>query len=60
MENGICKSLAPIKVFGACDLPRTMLSDHIEKWLFTRLEIEREERATNLGKMVEEVSVLLF
>ncbi|XP_078148849.1 putative histone acetyltransferase HAC-like 3 isoform X1 [Carex rostrata] len=55
MENGICKSLAPIKVFGACDLPRTMLSDHIEKWLFTRLEIEREERATNLGKVVEEV-----
>lgn len=60
IENGKCKSLAPVKVLGARDLPRTMLSDHIEKWLFTRLEIEREERATNLGKNIEEVGALFF
>ncbi|KAJ4770380.1 histone acetyltransferase of the CBP family 12 [Rhynchospora pubera] len=55
IENGQCESQAPIKVLGACDLPRTRLSDHIEKWLFTHLEIEREERATNSGKTIEEV-----
>jgi E1A/CREB-binding protein len=60
IQNGKCNSLVPIKVLGAHDLPRTMLSDHIEEWLFTHLEIERQERAANLGKNVEEVFQFSF
>ncbi|KAK4488322.1 hypothetical protein RD792_004078, partial [Penstemon davidsonii] len=41
--------------FGAKDLPRTMLSDHIERRLFRSLERERNQRAELLGKSAEEV-----
>ncbi|XP_073119874.1 histone acetyltransferase HAC1-like [Henckelia pumila] len=44
----------PIAV-GAQDLPRTLLSDHIEQRLFRSLEHERKQRAESLGKSPEEV-----
>ncbi|XP_075512705.1 histone acetyltransferase HAC1-like [Primulina tabacum] len=40
---------------GAQDLPRTMLSDHIEQRLFRSLERERKQRAESLGKSPGEV-----
>ncbi|KZV26645.1 hypothetical protein F511_34900 [Dorcoceras hygrometricum] len=40
---------------GAQDLPRTVLSDHIEQRLFRSLERERKQRAESLGKSPEEV-----
>ncbi|KAJ3692449.1 hypothetical protein LUZ60_012799 [Juncus effusus] len=48
-------TLDPVRVLGAQDLPKTELSDHVEKWLLDRLETEREERASNLMKEVQEV-----
>jgi hypothetical protein len=47
-------------VLGAKDLPRTVLSDHIEGRLFKRLREERQERATRDGKSFDEVSASLF
>ncbi|KAH0754061.1 hypothetical protein KY290_024331 [Solanum tuberosum] len=44
----------PVSI-GAQDLPRTMLSDHIEQRLFTRLELERNERAKLSGHDANEV-----
>ncbi|KAG8384530.1 hypothetical protein BUALT_Bualt04G0127500 [Buddleja alternifolia] len=41
--------------FGAQDLPRTMLSDHIEQRLFSNLERERKQRANLEGRSPEEV-----
>ena len=43
-------------VLGAKDLPRAMLSDHIEEQLFKRLNEERHERAIHDGKSFDEVS----
>ncbi|ONK81357.1 uncharacterized protein A4U43_C01F28190 [Asparagus officinalis] len=36
-------------------LTRSLLSDHIEKWLYRRLEAERRERAKLMGKTFSEV-----
>jgi len=45
IENGMKIPLKEIRTaFGAKDLPKTVLSDHIEKRLFERLMQEREER----------------
>lgn len=41
--------------FSAKDLPRTMLSDHIEQRLYNRLKQEREDRAKASGKNIHEV-----
>jgi len=40
---------------GAKDLPRTVLSDHIEERLFQRLKEERQNRANKCGKKFDEV-----
>ncbi|XP_042438288.1 histone acetyltransferase HAC12-like isoform X2 [Zingiber officinale] len=42
-------------VLRATDLPKTMMSDHIENWLFEHLQQEREERARKLQITVDEV-----
>ncbi|XP_049346193.1 probable histone acetyltransferase HAC-like 1 isoform X2 [Solanum verrucosum] len=44
----------PVSI-GAQDLPRTMLSDHIEQRLFRRLNLERNERAKLSGQDADEV-----
>lgn len=44
-------------VLGAKDLPRTILSDHIEHRLFKRLKWERQERARVQDKGYDEVRV---
>ncbi|MED6136920.1 hypothetical protein PIB30_060220 [Stylosanthes scabra] len=43
IENGTHVPSPKSAIYGAKDLPRTMLSDHIEKRLFKRLLQEREE-----------------
>ena len=43
-------------VLGASDLPRTVLSDHIEERLFKRLKLERQARASQSGRSFDEVS----
>jgi hypothetical protein len=41
---------------GAKDLPRTVLSDHIEDRLFKRLKQEKKDHAAAAGKSIDEVS----
>nr|XP_009399627.1 PREDICTED: probable histone acetyltransferase HAC-like 1 isoform X1 [Musa acuminata subsp. malaccensis]XP_009399628.1 PREDICTED: probable histone acetyltransferase HAC-like 1 isoform X1 [Musa acuminata subsp. malaccensis]XP_009399629.1 PREDICTED: probable histone acetyltransferase HAC-like 1 isoform X1 [Musa acuminata subsp. malaccensis]XP_009399630.1 PREDICTED: probable histone acetyltransferase HAC-like 1 isoform X1 [Musa acuminata subsp. malaccensis]XP_018681904.1 PREDICTED: probable hist len=55
IDRGEWKPLPQSAVLGAKDMPRTILSDHIEQRLFKRLKLERMERARQLGKNLEEV-----
>ncbi|XP_040999545.1 histone acetyltransferase HAC1-like [Juglans microcarpa x Juglans regia] len=56
VERGERMPLPQNAVLGAKDLPRTILSDHIEQRLFRRLKQERQERARLQGKSYDEVS----
>ncbi|GMI74047.1 hypothetical protein HRI_001074000 [Hibiscus trionum] len=55
IENG--ERMPPLvgTVFGAKDLPRTMLSDHLEQRLSTCLQKNREEKARATGMSIDEV-----
>ncbi|KMS96574.1 hypothetical protein BVRB_8g201800 [Beta vulgaris subsp. vulgaris] len=55
IERGECKPLPQSAVLGAKDLPKTILSDHIEQWLFKILKQERLDRARVQGKSYDEV-----
>ncbi|KAK9054276.1 hypothetical protein SSX86_025354 [Deinandra increscens subsp. villosa] len=55
VERGERIPLPQSAVLGAKDLPRTILSDHIESRLFGRLKQERLERARVHGKSYDEV-----
>ncbi|GMH04295.1 hypothetical protein Nepgr_006134 [Nepenthes gracilis] len=56
LETGDRMPLPQTAGFGASNLPRTVLSDHIEQRLFGRLQQERADRAKTLGKNPDEVS----
>ncbi|GMH17538.1 hypothetical protein Nepgr_019379 [Nepenthes gracilis] len=55
IEMGERQPLPQSAVLGAKDLPRTILSDHIEQRLFSRLKEERQQRAKLQGKVYDEV-----
>jgi hypothetical protein len=59
VERGERMPLPQSAVLGAKDLPRTILSDHIEQRLFKRLKHERQERARFHGKTYDEVNNIL-
>ncbi|XP_062197213.1 probable histone acetyltransferase HAC-like 3 isoform X2 [Phragmites australis] len=54
-DCGDTYSLESSTVLGAWELPRTKLSDHVERRLSERLEQDRQQRASASGKGVEEV-----
>ncbi|XP_061367021.1 uncharacterized protein LOC133310142 [Gastrolobium bilobum] len=56
-ENGMREPLRKTNIFGAKDLPRTMLSEHIEQRLLKRLEQERADMEKFEGKNLDEVLV---
>ncbi|KAL3624661.1 hypothetical protein CASFOL_031329 [Castilleja foliolosa] len=55
VERGERVPLPQSAVLGAKDLPRTILSDHLEQRLFAKLKQERLERARVQGKSYDEV-----
>ncbi|CAA0837082.1 Histone acetyltransferase HAC12 [Striga hermonthica] len=55
VERGERVPLPQSAVLGAKDLPRTILSDHMEQRLFAKLKQERMERARVQGKSYDEV-----
>ncbi|KAL6603524.1 hypothetical protein ACP70R_043885 [Stipagrostis hirtigluma subsp. patula] len=55
IKHGLRMPLPESTVPGAKDLPRTVLSDHIEERLFRRLKEERHNRAKQIGKTFNEV-----
>ncbi|KAL4583212.1 hypothetical protein LXL04_007779 [Taraxacum kok-saghyz] len=55
VERGERMPLPQSAVLGAKDLPRTILSDHIESRLFGKLKQERLERARFYGKTYDQV-----
>jgi E1A/CREB-binding protein len=55
MERGERKPLPPSAVLGALDLPKTLLSDHLEQRLASKLKQERLERAKAQSKNFNEV-----
>ncbi|KAL5554750.1 hypothetical protein UlMin_042151 [Ulmus minor] len=55
VERGERKPLPQSAVLGAKDLPRTILSDHIEQRLFKKLKQERQDRARSQGKAFDQV-----
>ncbi|XP_062229754.1 probable histone acetyltransferase HAC-like 1 [Phragmites australis] len=55
IKHGFRMPLPKSTVLGAEDLPRTVLSDHIEERLFQRLKEERQNRANKNGKSFNEV-----
>ncbi len=59
MERGERKPLPPSAVLGALDLPKTLLSEHLEHRLAVKLKQERMERAKAQGKTFNEVSPTL-
>lgn len=55
VESGEREPLPHSAVLGAKDLPRTLLSDHIEQRLFRILKKEKLDRAQQEGKSYDEV-----
>ncbi|XP_052299079.1 histone acetyltransferase HAC12 isoform X3 [Citrus sinensis] len=55
IETGDHLLLAESTFFAAKDLPSTMLSDHLEQRLFTRIQEERKMKANVSGKNLDEV-----
>ena len=56
IETGEFVPLPKSGIFGAKDLPSTMLSDHIEQRLFRSLKQEKEERARVEQKNLHKVN----
>ncbi|TVU07690.1 hypothetical protein EJB05_41055, partial [Eragrostis curvula] len=55
IKHGLRVPLLQNNVLGAKDLPRTLLSNHLEERIFQRLKEERQARAEKIGKKINEV-----